>query len=126
MPAKYELLARMFEAVDRVANLRMRRGQPLIFTAVAAAAAGICGRTITPTHVQQMQAVAGDLIKFVYNGKKSSIDVFHGRRNEAAERLSPKALEKQRAAEFRKRLFGLTCDAYQRFIDALPAASRPD
>lgn len=125
LPAKYALLAEMFEAVDRVANLRVRRGQLLLFPAVAAAAAGICGHTITPEHVQQMQAVAGDLIQLVSNGLSTSIDAFHGRRDTEAERLSPKALEKQRSAEFRKRLLALTRRAYQRFIDALPAASRP-
>jgi hypothetical protein len=126
LPRKYAQLAHMFEVVDRVAGLRMRRGQPLLFTAVTAAAVRLCDQTISPLHVQQMQTVAGGLIQFLGTGLQSTIDTRCGRQDGEDGQLNLKKLEKKRSRIFRDKLLAFTRAAYQKFIDELPPNSRPN
>jgi hypothetical protein len=121
LPPKYAALASMFDAIVRVATLRLRRGQAMLFAAVSAAAGGICHSTITPKHVQQMQAVAGDLIQFVNKGATSTIELPVA----LDQHRSAKMREKKWSQAFRDQLLLRTRDAYQKFLDSLPANSRP-
>eukprot|EP01043_Picozoa_sp_COSAG02_P049066 COSAG02_NODE_4892_length_4859_cov_1.859874_3_plen_362_part_00 len=134
LPRKFTDLAQMFDAVTKVADLRLRRGEPPLFSAIVAAAAGVygktaddvdLGKTIGVEHVQQMQKIANDMIRYVDRGRGSTIEVLRPA-NESSRRMNPMALQSRRSREFRKRLLRVTRRYYQRFLNGLPTDQRPD
>lgn len=134
LPRKFTELAQMFDAVTKVADLRLRRGEPPLFSAIVAAAAGVygktaddadLGKTIGVEHVQQMQKIANDMIRYVDRGRSSTIEVLRPA-NESSHRMNPMALQSRRSREFRKRLLRITRRYYQRFLNGLPTDQRPD
>lgn len=131
---KFNELARMFDAVTTVADLRMRRGEPPLFSAIVTAAANVYGKTaddadggknINADHVRQMEKMASDMIRFVDRGRSSTIEVIRPA-NEGPQRMNPMALQSRRSREFRKRLVRVTRRHYQRFLNRLPPEQRPD
>ncbi len=134
LPRKFTELAQMFDAVTKVADLRLRRGEPPLFSAIVAAAAGMYGKTaddadlgkaVGVEHVQQMQKIANDMIRYVDRGRSSTIEVLRPA-NESSNRMNPMALQSRRSREFRKRLLRITRRYYQRFLNGLPPDQRPD
>ena len=133
LPQKFTALCAMFDAVTKVADLRLRRGEPPLFSAIAAAAAGLYGKTsddadlgknIGVEHIRQMQKIAPDMIRYVErNGRSSTIEVL---RSEGSHRMNPMALQSRRSREFRKRLLRITRRYYQRWLTGLPPEQRPD
>ena len=136
LPRKFVELSSMFDAVATVADLRMRRGEPPLFTKIVAAAANVYGKTandadfgknITGDHIRQMQKVASDMIRFVPSagGRSSSIEVLRPL-TDGPQRMNPMAMQSRRSREFRKRLLRITRRHYQRFLNGLPTDKRPD
>ena len=134
LPRKFTELAEMFDAVTKVADLRMRRGEAPLFSAIVAAAAGVYGKTsndadlgknIGVEHVRQMQKIADDMIRYVERGRSSTIEVLRPA-NEGPHRMNPIAMQSRRSRDFRKRLLRVTRRYYQRFLNKLPTEQRPD
>jgi len=141
LPRKFQELAQMFDAIATVADLRARRGEPPLFTAIVAAAANIYGRTgdaradtlasrelgkrINGDHIRQMQVVAEDMIRFVERGRNSTVEVLQPIA-EGQPRMNPIALQSRRSRHFRKKLLRITRRHYHRFLEQLPPDARPD
>ena len=141
LPRKFQELAQMFDAIATVADLRARRGEPPLFTAIVAAAANIYGRTgdaradtlasrelgkrINGDHIRQMQVVAEDMIRFIERGRNSTVEVLQPIA-EGQPRMNPIALQSRRSRHFRKKLLRITRRHYHRFLEQLPPDARPD